>query len=103
MDRSEAPVVEPGDTAKAAACSFLESLINKNIRIHTTDTRMFRGEFKCTDPLAAQAASASAAGSSDKVAVDMTSRYLGLVVVPGQYIVKMELEEFASQAKKQLA
>lgn len=51
MDRSEAPVVEPGDTAKAAACAFLESLINKNIRIHTTDTRMFRGEFKCTDPV----------------------------------------------------
>lgn len=55
------------------------------------------------EQLAAQAASASAAGSSNKVAVDMTSRYLGLVVVPGQYIVKMELEEFASQAKKQLA
>lgn len=29
----------------------------------------------------------------------MTSRYLGLVVVPGEYIVKIELEEFASQMR----
>lgn len=28
----------------------------------------------------------------------MASRYLGLVVVPGQYIVKMEVEEFLSQS-----
>jgi len=31
--------------------------------------------------------------------MDMTSRYLGLVVVPGEYITKIEIEEFASQAK----
>lgn len=29
----------------------------------------------------------------------MTSRYLGLVVVPGEYITKIEVEEFASQMK----
>jgi hypothetical protein len=29
----------------------------------------------------------------------MTSRYLGLVVVPGEYIVKIEVEEFASQMR----
>jgi hypothetical protein len=29
----------------------------------------------------------------------MTSRYLGLVVVPGEYITKIEVEEFASQVK----
>lgn len=29
----------------------------------------------------------------------MTSRYLGLVVVPGEYIVKIEVEEFVSQLK----
>lgn len=33
------------------------------------------------------------------VTVDMTSRYVGLVVVPGHFIVKMELEQFASQSK----
>jgi hypothetical protein len=32
--------------------------------------------------------------------MDMTSRYLGLVVVPGRHIVKIEAEEFVSQMKK---
>jgi len=36
---------------KDEAQKFLTSLLNKNLRIHTTDTRMFRGEFKCTDPV----------------------------------------------------
>ena len=33
------------------ARGFLESLLNKKIRIHTIDERMFWGEFKCTDPV----------------------------------------------------
>lgn len=39
-----------------------------------------------------------AAGSSVKL--DMTSRYLGLVVVPGHRITKMEVERFASQMRE---
>jgi hypothetical protein len=35
-----------------------------------------------------------------KVVRDMTSRYLGLVVVPGEYITKIEVEEFVSQIKE---
>jgi hypothetical protein len=38
---------------------------------------------------------------SNTVKVDMTSRYLGLVVVPGEHIVKIEVEEFASQMRGQ--
>lgn len=34
-----------------------------------------------------------------KVVLDMTSRFLGLVVVPGEFITKIEVEEFASQVK----
>jgi N-alpha-acetyltransferase 38, NatC auxiliary subunit len=30
----------------------------------------------------------------------MTARYLGLVVVPGRHIVRVEVEEFASQLKR---
>lgn len=30
----------------------------------------------------------------------MTSRYLGLVVLPGEHVVKIELEEFTSQVKR---
>lgn len=35
----------------------------------------------------------------ENVIRDMTSRYLGLVVVPGKYVMKIEVEEFASQVK----
>lgn len=47
----------------------------------------------------AKAATAVANSGSDTVVADMTSRYLGLVVIPGEHIVKMEVEEFASQVK----
>ncbi|KAK7743314.1 hypothetical protein SLS62_010686 [Diatrype stigma] len=101
---------------KAGAESFLKSLINKTLRVHTTDSRMFVGTFKCTDPnsnvilsltheyrqpsrqkLAELAATADP--GSEMVSADMTSRYLGLIVIPGEYIVKMEAEEFVSQMK----
>ena len=36
---------------------------------------------------------------AESVTLDMTSRYLGLVVVPGEYITKIEVEEFTSQMK----
>lgn len=29
--------------------NYLQSLLGRNLRIHTTDTRMFVGIFKCTD------------------------------------------------------
>ena len=31
------------------AVQYLESLLGRTLRIHTTDTRMFVGLFKCTD------------------------------------------------------
>lgn len=46
---------------------------------------------------ALEAANAPEAGS---IKLDMTARYLGLVVVPGEHVVKIEVEEFASQMKK---
>lgn len=44
----EAPAV---DSSKAEAESYLESLINKTLRVYTTDSRLFVGTFKCTDPV----------------------------------------------------
>ncbi|KAM0288040.1 hypothetical protein ACHAQH_000108 [Verticillium albo-atrum] len=104
------------DTDKDAARSFLTSLLNKNLRITTTDGRMFLGQFKCTDPdlnvviahtyeyrqpSAQQQADVTreAGASARSLKMDMTSRYLGLVVVPGEHIVTIEVEEFASQLK----
>ncbi|KAI1187630.1 hypothetical protein F5B17DRAFT_398671 [Nemania serpens] len=102
---------------KAKAEAYLKSLLNKTLRIHVTDGRMFVGTFKCTDTdrnvvlsltyeyrqpsqqTLAEAAAAAAMTNSKTVKADMTSRYLGLVVIPGQHIVKMEVEEFVSQAK----
>ncbi|CAJ2500594.1 Uu.00g034470.m01.CDS01 [Anthostomella pinea] len=95
---------------KAEAESFLKSLLNKSLRIHTTDSRMFIGTFKCTDThtnvvLAltyeyrqpshqklAEAAAAAANSRSDSVKADMTSRYLGLVVIPDPLAVHRSRE-----------
>ncbi|KAI2603891.1 Sm-like ribonucleoprotein [Hypoxylon fragiforme] len=109
------------DPEKAEAGTFLRSLLNKNLRIYATDGRLFIGTFKCTDThnnivlsltyeyrhpsqqKLAEAAAAAAAVAEDEskgtVTANMTSRYLGLVVVPGEHITKMEVEEFSSQAK----
>ncbi|EGO51433.1 hypothetical protein NEUTE1DRAFT_88845 [Neurospora tetrasperma FGSC 2508] len=97
------------------ATDWLNSLLNKNLRVSVTDGRMFWGQFKCVDaesniilhsayeyrfPTSSQAyESATSSSSAGKVKVDLTSRHLGLVVIPGQYITKIELEEFASQVR----
>lgn len=75
---------------------------------------MFIGEFKCTDKdrniilaraheyrapsnksVAAAAANAGtlAAGASGTMKLDMTSRFMGLIVVPGQHILRIEVED----------
>ncbi|KAK4139738.1 uncharacterized protein C8A04DRAFT_15582 [Dichotomopilus funicola] len=124
---------------KQEAVSYLESLLNKNLRVTTTDSRIFVGAFKCTDaesnivlqytyeyrhPTPQQAqqqnttqgdptnsnptnptttetttTTTTTETTTSKIKLDLTSRYLGLVVVPGQYIVKIEVEEFASQLR----
>ncbi|KAG5975522.1 hypothetical protein E4U58_000719 [Claviceps cyperi] len=117
--------------SKAHAKAYLSSLLNKNLRISTTDGRLFRGCFKCTDhdqnivlsdtfeyrhrlsapsekapetPSDAALSAETPSASADDGSGDMSSRYLGMVVIPGQHVVKMELEEFASQrATRRLA
>jgi N-alpha-acetyltransferase 38, NatC auxiliary subunit len=124
---------------KSQAEDYLTSLLGKTLRVTTNDTRMFLGQFKCTDSvrlpilspqspsipytLPPNPNSISNPNFQDRniilsstfeyrlppppkniqgqatVTMDMTSRYLGLVVVPGEYIVKIEVEEFASQVK----
>ncbi|CZR55868.1 uncharacterized protein PAC_05756 [Phialocephala subalpina] len=129
----------PNPEAKAQAESYLHSLLGKNLRITTTDTRMFLGQFKCTDsvrlpsppllyptplplpmPLQLLFHVTNANDQKDQniilsqtfeyrlppppktpqegtITQDLTSRYLGLIVVPGEYITKIEVEEFESQ------
>ncbi|OJJ46948.1 hypothetical protein ASPZODRAFT_131864 [Penicilliopsis zonata CBS 506.65] len=102
------------DASKATR--YLESLLGQTLRVHTTDTRMFVGIFKCTDadrniilastyeyrfppPSAVQEAASAADNQSSSFKMNMTSRLIGLVVVPGQHITRIEVEETAEQAR----
>jgi hypothetical protein len=38
--------------------------------------------------------------NAETITMDLTSRYLGLVVVPGEYITRIEVEEFASKCNR---
>lgn len=74
----------------------------KNSNIILSLTHEYRQPSK--QELAKAAAAAAATGSeSGTVKADMTSRYLGLVVIPGEHIVTMEVEEFVSQRSSVLA
>ena len=99
-------------TSQTSATTYLSTFLNRTLHLHTTDGRMFAGQMKCTDPerniilsmtheyrrpstqdiqLAAQRH--EKAGKSGNVKVDMKKRFVGLVVVPGRYITRIEVEE----------
>ncbi|KAI4721500.1 hypothetical protein E4T48_02239 [Aureobasidium sp. EXF-10727] len=100
------------DGTNAQATEYLISLLNKTLRIHTTDSRIFVGTMKCTDqerniilsltheyrqPPACVVEDAAHQMHLQNVLgnlkVDMVKRFVGLVVVPGRYITKIEVEE----------
>nr|POE77519.1 n-alpha-acetyltransferase 38, natc auxiliary subunit [Quercus suber] len=100
------------DAASAEAVTYLTTFLNKTLHVHIADGRMFVGQLKCTDnerniilamtqeyrqPCEAEVRLAAERheklGKSGNVKVDMKKRFVGLVVVPGQYITKMEVEE----------
>jgi len=106
---SSTPANSPGDLA--AAESYLAGYLNRTLHIHITDGRMFVGQMKCTDnerniilastqeyrqpskqdiELAALRHEEKAA--SGNVQVDMKKRFVGLIVIPGKYITRMEVE-----------
>jgi len=95
---------------QAEALSFLESLLGKTLHITVLDGRLFTGIFKCTDnesniilansfeyrmpsKYAEQQALAQAKATGKPAKADMTSRFVGLIVVPGTQTVKVALEE----------
>jgi small nuclear ribonucleoprotein (snRNP)-like protein len=99
-------------TSTQEATTYLSTFLNRTLHLHTTDGRMFAGQMKCTDPqrniilsmtheyrqpstqdiqLAAQRHERS--GKSGNVKVDLKKRFVGLVVVPGEYITRIEVEE----------
>ena len=62
---------------------------------------MLANTYEYRQPSTASAEEALAGSSEGSVTVNMTSRFMGLVVVPGHHIVKMQVEEFASQLRGQ--
>ncbi len=106
-----ASVISNAAGTPAQAVSYLTSLVNKHLRIHISDGRMFVGQMKCTDnerniilaltneyrqPTEKDVMEAAEIhereGKKGNVKVDMRKRYVGLVVVPGRYIEKIEVD-----------
>lgn len=100
----------PGGTP-AQATAYLTSFLNKTLRIHISDGRVFVGQLKCTDrerniilamtheyrqPSQADLQHAAEQhfrdGKEGNVKADMKKRFVGLVVVPGKYVEKIEVE-----------
>lgn len=96
---------------EAAAENYLSGLLNRSLHIHIADGRKFVGQLKCTDrdrnvilamtqeyrqPTAREIDSAKAAhelsGRTTHFSPELMRRFVGLVVVPGQYITKIEVE-----------
>ncbi|OCL11919.1 hypothetical protein AOQ84DRAFT_286245 [Glonium stellatum] len=90
------------------ATSYLTQFVGKTLRIYSTDGRIFVGQMKCTDrdrnvilaltheyrhPSEAAIKKAIQESGNPATQVPLTSRYVGLVVVPGQYITRIEYEE----------
>ena len=92
--------------------SYLTSFLNKTLHIHISDGRMFVGQMKCTDnerniilamtqeyrqptktDVKRAAEKHEREGREGNVKVDVKKRFVGLVVVPGKYIEKIEVEE----------
>lgn len=96
---------------KDQAIQYLTEMLGKSLRITTTDTRMFLGQLKCLDAdcnlildkTHEYRLSSTQATISDEIeqesnhSPNLSSRYVGLVVIPGRYITRIELEEFVSQ------
>jgi len=98
-------------TAYSEAEAYLSTFLNQTLHLHISDGRIFVGQMKCTDnerniilactqeyrqPSETDAKRAlTERGASDngtKVNLEMRKRFVGLVVVPGQYIEKIEVE-----------
>ncbi|KAJ4314464.1 hypothetical protein N0V94_006457 [Neodidymelliopsis sp. IMI 364377] len=97
------------------ATFWLSQFIGKNLRIHASDGRVFGGQMKCTDkdrniilslayeyraPSAEAIRKAVEESGNPSANVTWNSRYVGLVVVPGQHVKKIEFEESTLPGQK---
>lgn len=111
LDHTRLSNMANNPSAVSKAEIFLTTLLNKNLHVHIADGRMFVGQLKCTDnerniilsmtheyrqpsqrDIEKAAAKHEAEGNEGNVKVDMKKRFVGLVVVPGWCIKKVEVE-----------
>jgi len=91
------------------ATSVLSRYLGRTLRVHTNDKRVFVGQMKCTDrecniilslaqeyrpPSESDLKAAAEEAGDSKLQVPFSSRFVGLIVVPGKYITKIEQEEY---------
>ncbi|EEQ29662.1 conserved hypothetical protein [Microsporum canis CBS 113480] len=97
---------------KDEAVEYLESLVDKILRVHTSDSRVFERniilssthEYRCpTEPaiVSSEETGSPKAASNEPfdLKADMSQRFIGLVVIPGQHITKIELDKPTTGAK----
>jgi small nuclear ribonucleoprotein (snRNP)-like protein len=92
------------------AVRYIEGFLGKTLHINSRDGRLFVGTFKCVDnenniilatsheyrmptEKAQKRAEAELAAGRGNGRADMTSRFVGLIVIPGKEITKIEVEE----------
>ncbi|KIW07477.1 uncharacterized protein PV09_01444 [Verruconis gallopava] len=90
------------------ATSLLSEYLGKTLRVHTDDKRIFVGQMKCTDrecniilgltqeyrpPAEDLVRDAAVRAGGTPLHMSYSHRFVGLVVVPGRHITKIELEE----------
>ncbi|KAI5817302.1 hypothetical protein BZA77DRAFT_38978 [Pyronema omphalodes] len=90
MDHPQQPYETPSP--------FLQGYINRTLRVTTTDDRFFIGDLKCTDRdrnliLSSTTEYRSPSSTSISSSQEIKNRHIGLVVIPGNVITKIEVEE----------
>ncbi|KAK2865101.1 hypothetical protein FQN49_003905 [Arthroderma sp. PD_2] len=93
---------------KDEAREYLENLVDKVLRVHTSDSRAFERniilssthEYRCPTESTIQSVASEdarnpkpASNEPFDVKVDMSRRFIGLVVIPGQHITRIELDK----------
>lgn len=102
--------INPSGTPSQAS-AYLTTLLNKTLHIHIADGRTFVGQLKCTDSerniilsmtheyrqpsqkdIGMAASEHKRTGGLGNVKVDLRRRFVGLVVVPGRFVERIEME-----------
>ncbi|KAF2483899.1 LSM domain protein [Neohortaea acidophila] len=104
-----APTTQSPDQSIA----YLDSLLNKTLHLHTSDGRVFVGQMKCTDNelniilsmtyeyrrsvagggVVGSTTLENLAGNAVGEGGAMKKRFVGLVVVPGRFVERIDVEE----------